>query len=198
MRRHRRLLTKLSDTSRDPRTGEEARTCATMLKQIIATIAYAGPRWLRENRVTVVFKSETRSPVPSSVETIARTTMPGTDLYTATMRLRARVTTLPSAILPKHETLTQIRPRPGYIGSSPRLKCCRAIREAKMEGGPHPLLSTSVLPPAACWVIAPSQLLVHDLDAGMYIVARTRAVHFRWAVSFRRPQTARDAGPAGF
>ncbi len=63
-----------------PRTGEEARTCTAMLKQIIATIAYAGPRWLRENRLTVVFKSETRSPVPSSVETIARTTMPGTDL----------------------------------------------------------------------------------------------------------------------
>ena len=62
------------------RTGEEARTCAAMLKQIIATIAYAGPRWLRENRVTVVYKSETRSPVPSSVATIARTTMPGTDL----------------------------------------------------------------------------------------------------------------------
>ena len=57
-----------------------ARTCAAMLKQIIATIAYAGPRWLRENRVTVVYKSETRSPVPSSVETIARTTMPGSDL----------------------------------------------------------------------------------------------------------------------
>ena len=51
-----------------------------MLKQIIATIAYAGPRWLRENRVTVVYKSETRSPVPSSVATIARTTMPGSDL----------------------------------------------------------------------------------------------------------------------
>ena len=63
-----------------PRTGEEARACTAMLKQIIATIAYAGPRWLRENRVTVVYKSESRSPVPSSVETIARTTMPGSDL----------------------------------------------------------------------------------------------------------------------
>ena len=42
-----------------------------MLAQIIATIAYAGPRWLRENRLTVVYKSETRSPEPSSVATIA-------------------------------------------------------------------------------------------------------------------------------
>ena len=57
-----------------------ARTCTTMLAQIIATIAYAGPRWLRENRVTVVYKSETRSPVPSNVATIARTTMPVSDL----------------------------------------------------------------------------------------------------------------------
>ena len=63
-----------------PRTGEEARTCTAMLKQIIATIAYAGPRWLRENRLTVVYKSETRSPVPSSVATIARSTMPDIDL----------------------------------------------------------------------------------------------------------------------
>jgi hypothetical protein len=51
-----------------------------MHEQSIATIAYAGPRWLRENRLTVVYKSETRSPVPSSVATIARTTMPGSDL----------------------------------------------------------------------------------------------------------------------
>ena len=51
-----------------------------MLAQIIATIAYPGPRWLREYRLTVVYKSETRSPVPSSVATIARTTMPGSDL----------------------------------------------------------------------------------------------------------------------
>ena len=51
-----------------------------MLAQIIATIAYAGPRWFRENRLTVVYKSETRSPVPSIVATIARTTMPGSDL----------------------------------------------------------------------------------------------------------------------
>ena len=66
--------------ARITRTGEEARTCTAMLKQIIATIAYAGPRWPRENRLTVVYTSETRSPVPSSVETIARTTMPGIDL----------------------------------------------------------------------------------------------------------------------
>ena len=72
-----------------------------MHEQSIATIAYAGPRWLRENRLTVVYKSETRSPVPSSVATIARTTMPGSDLKPVTMRLKVRVTTLPSAILPK-------------------------------------------------------------------------------------------------
>ncbi len=47
------------------------------------------------------------------------------------------------------------------------------------------------VPPGACWIIAPSQLLLHHWDAGDegYIVARTRAVHFRWAVSFRpRPK----------
>jgi hypothetical protein len=61
------------------------------------------------------------------------------------MRLKARVTTSPSAILPKQQTLTQIRPRPGYIGSEswPRLSCCRAIRGIAMEGDPRPLLSTS-------------------------------------------------------
>jgi hypothetical protein len=51
-----------------------------MLAQIIATIAYAGPRWLREYRLTVVYKSETRSPVQSSVTTIVRTTMPASDV----------------------------------------------------------------------------------------------------------------------
>ena len=84
-----------------------ARTCTAMLAQIIATIAYAGPRWRRENRVTVVYKSETRSLVPSSVATIARTTMPGIDLEPTTMRLKVRVTTLPSAILPKPKPLTR-------------------------------------------------------------------------------------------
>ncbi len=123
--------------------AQAARTCAAMVKQIIATIAYAGPRWSRENRVTVVYTSETRSPVPSSVAMIARTTMPGSDLKPATMRLEARVTTLPSAILPKQQTLTQIRPRPGYVGSWPRLSCCRAIRGVAMEGDPRPLRSTS-------------------------------------------------------
>ena len=88
-----------------------ARTCTAMLAQIIATIAYAGPRWLRENRVTVVYTSETRSPVPSSVETIARTTMPGTDLYPAKMRLNVRFTMLPSAILPN----PRLRPIHGHV-----------------------------------------------------------------------------------
>ena len=85
--------------------AQVAWTCTATLKPIIATIAYAGPRWLRENRLTVVYKSETRSPMPSSVATIARTTMPGSDLKPTTIRLKVCVTTLPSAILPKPKPL---------------------------------------------------------------------------------------------
>ena len=70
----------LSNTRHDVAQRWPGRACTAMLAQIIATIAYAGPRWLRENRLTVVYRSETRSPVPSIVATIARTTMPGSDL----------------------------------------------------------------------------------------------------------------------
>jgi hypothetical protein len=114
-----------------------------MLAQIIATIAYAGPRWLRENRLTVVYKSETRSPVPSSVATIARTTMPGSDLKPATMRLKAPVTTLPSAIPAQPQTLTQY----GNVRATFDHRCVSVaispVQEADMEGCSHPLLSTS-------------------------------------------------------
>ena len=86
----------------------------------------------------MVYKSEARSPVLSSAATIARTTMPGSDLKPETMRLKVCFTTLPSAVLPEHT-----RQRQGYTESAPRLRCCRAVREAGMEGSSHPLLCTS-------------------------------------------------------
>ncbi len=52
--------------------------------------------------------------------------------------MKARVTTFPSAVLPKLHT------RQGYIGSSPRRNCCRAIREAGMEGSLHLMLANSI------------------------------------------------------
>jgi hypothetical protein len=91
-----------------------------MLAQIIATIAWAGPRWLRENRLTVVHVGEQVARAEQRHDERAR--------QDAAHRLVACDDDPAYS-----QTLTQIRQRPGYIGSSLHLSCCRAIRDARED-----------------------------------------------------------------